>query len=301
MSVKAIPEPIRLALKKLPGVLPAWQFLRYTVPARLYRRRYAKELLLIEGLPLFTPSSRGSLVARAALTLTSANETFPMLARLAENHSGFLHVEPLLPTSVSSEPEAISAANSLRNLFVSHCSDKSTRHDYHRLYGPLLRRPSEVTKILEIGIGTNNEDVVSNMSRDGTPGASLRAFRDYLPRAQVFGADLDARVLFQEDRITTYAVDQTDASSLQRLGQQTGDGFDLIIDDGLHAPNANLSVLLFAMARIKPEGHIVIEDIPPEAAPLWQVVGALMPGDFDCRLFQSQSALLFVARRRRSE
>jgi hypothetical protein len=301
MSVKVIPEPIRLALKKLPGVLPAWQFLRYAVPERIFRRRHAKELLLIEGLPLVTPSSGGSLVARAALTLKSANDTFPLLARLAENQSGFIRVEPLQPTSVSSEPEAVDAANALRDLFVSHCSDKSTRHDYHQLYGPLLRRPWDVSKILEIGIGTNNEDVVSNMSRNGTPGASLRAFRDFLPRAQVFGADVDARVLFQEERIATYTVDQTDATSLEQLGERTGEGFDLIIGDGLHAPNANLSVLIFAMTRVKPEGHIVIEDIPQEAAALWQVVGALMPANFECRLFKSRSALLFVARRRPSE
>lgn len=298
MSVKALPQPIRNALKSIPGVLPAWQFLRYTIPERFRRNRFANELLLIEGLPLFTPSSGGSLVARALLTVKSANETVPLLARLAENRPGFLRLDLLQSTSISAEQNAIDAANELKKLFVSHRSDKSTRHDYHQIYGPILRRRSDVTKVLEIGIGTNNEDVVSNMSREGTPGASLRAFRDFLPQAQIYGADIDERVLFQEERLATYVVDQTDALSLERLGEQVGGDFDLIVDDGLHAPNANLSVLLFAMPRVKLGGHIVIEDIPREAAPLWQVVGALMPESFECRLFQSQSAVLFVARLR---
>jgi hypothetical protein len=298
MSVEAIPKPVRAFLKRIPGVLPTWQFVRYALPHRIWRRCHAGDLRIVEGLPLFTPSSGGDIAARAALTFESANLTVPLLARLARPCHGFTHIEPLALGSVASEPAAAAAAAELEALFVTRRSDKSTVHDYHHLYGALLRRRAEVTKVLEIGIGTNNEDVVSNMSRDGTPGASLRAFRDFLPNARIFGADLDARVLFQEDRIATFAVDQTNQSSLERLGSQVGDDFDLIIDDGLHAPHANLSVLLFAMPRVKPGGHIVIEDIPRVAAPLWQVVGAIMPVEFECSLFDSRSALLFVARRR---
>lgn len=298
MSVEAIPKPVRALLKRIPGILPTWQFFRYGLPHGIWRRRHAGDLRIVEGLPLFAPSSGGDIAALAALTFHSANHTVPLLAQLARPCDGFVHIEPLTPRSVAAEPAASAAAAELQQLFVARRSDKATVHDYHNLYGPLLRLRAEVNKVLEIGIGTNNEDVVSNMSREGTPGASLRAFRDFLPNAQVFGADVDDRVLFQEDRIATFVVDQTDQSSLARLGSRVGDNFDLIIDDGLHAPHANLSVLLFAMPRVKPGGHIVIEDIPRVAAPLWQVVGAVMPAEFDCRLFNSRSALLFVARRR---
>ena len=53
--------------------------------------------------------------------------------------------------------------------------------------------------IFEVGLGTNNVDVPSNMGKDGKPGASLRAWRDYFPNA-----DIDTRILFKEDKIQTF-------------------------------------------------------------------------------------------------
>ena len=37
--------------------------------------------------------------------------------------------------------------------------------------------------------------------------------------------------------------------------------FDLVIDDGLYAPGANLNVLEFALQHLRPGGYVVIEDI----------------------------------------
>ena len=49
-----------------------------------------------------------------------------------------------------------------------------------------------------------------HMPIDSTPGASLRAWRDFFPNATILGADLDREVLFEEERITTGYMDQTD-------------------------------------------------------------------------------------------
>ena len=75
--------------------------------------------------------------------------------------------------------------------------------------------------ILEIGLGTNNVDVVSNMGRDGIPGASLRAFRDYLINSKIYGADIDKSILFSEERIETYFVDQTNDTSFENFDDNT--------------------------------------------------------------------------------
>jgi hypothetical protein len=289
---------VRDGLKQIPGALPAWKFVRLSILGRVWPAPQAAERRIMKSLRIFAPNSAGDVAALAQLTIASANETIPWLARLAANRPGFLHAEPLTAGSLADEAVSADAAEALRRCFVSQRSDKSTVHDYHLLYGPLLHRRGDMRKVLEIGIGTNNEDVVSNMSRAGTPGASLRAFRDFLPQARIYGADIDSRVLFAEERIETFAVDQTDAASLERLGKEIGADFDLIIDDGLHAPHANLAVLLFAMPRVRPGGAVVIEDIPRVAAPLWQAVGALMPEAFECRLFETRSALVFLARRR---
>jgi hypothetical protein len=83
--------------------------------------------------------------------------------------------------------------------------------------------------------------------------------------------------LFEEERIKTFYVDQTDQKTLHALGEIIEDSFDLIIDDGLHSPNANLAVLLFGIKKLKPNGWLVIEDIKPKSIPVWQIIAALFP------------------------
>jgi hypothetical protein len=82
--------------------------------------------------------------------------------------------------------------------------------------------------LLEIGLGTNNTDVVSNMGSEGVPDASLRAFRDYLPNARIYGAGIDKRILFEESRIKTYFADQTDLAAAARLRSHSGPGLGWI-------------------------------------------------------------------------
>jgi hypothetical protein len=88
---------------------------------------------------------------------------------------------------------------SLRNLFDLNKSDKGTGHEYFKIYQPilsLLLSQKKKIQIFEIGIGTNHLEIKSNMGLSGTPGASLRAFRDFNPNINVIGADIDERILF---------------------------------------------------------------------------------------------------------
>ena len=103
----------------------------------------------------------------------------------------------------------------LGELFARHGSDKSTVSDYHLIYAALLS--GKRWKPREIGLGTYHLDTPSNMGRKGVPGASLRGFRDWAPQAIVRGADVDRRILFSEERITTHFVDQNDPESLPIL------------------------------------------------------------------------------------
>lgn len=143
-------------------------------------------------------------------------------------------------------------------------SDKSTSHNYHILYSFILNILGIKSNfnLLEIGLGTNNPALVSSMGADGRPGASLYAFRDYLPNAKIYGADVDKNILFQSDRINTCYVDQLEMNTFLELENQFGNlKYDLIIDDGLHAIGANFNTLLFALNNISEKGWIVIEDI----------------------------------------
>jgi len=147
---------------------------------------------------------------------------------------------------------------------TKHGSDKGRVLKYTTVYSALFKeRSNEPLRILELGLGTNNPDVPSNMGIFGAPGASLRGWRDLFPHARVYGADIDRRILFQEDRIKTFYCDQLDRSSIRGLWSQPDlqGGADIIIEDGLHTFEANVTFLEESLGHLRPGGIYVIEDI----------------------------------------
>jgi SAM-dependent methyltransferase len=252
------------------------------------------DVRIIEGLSMFKANSAASIRDQAALTLQAANQVFPLMVELRSRTGG--KVAAPVPVEDFAKSSSKGAAAELAELYNRHGSDKASPHSYHLLYGSILAEPDSITALLEIGLGTNNVDVPSHMGKNGKPGASLRAFRDFLPKAQIYGADVDRRILFSEERIKTFYVDQTDPRSFGAVGEAVGDDLDLIIDDGLHAPHANLATLSFALDRLKPGGWFVVEDIPQWALPVWQVVPALLPESYDCAIVAFKDAYTFVVR-----
>jgi hypothetical protein len=185
-------------------------------------------------------------------------------------------------------------------LFDKFGSDKR-RHDYDLFYEKilidLLNRNKDDVHVFEIGLGTNNLNVLSNMGLHGKPGASLRAFCGFSERVKVVGADIDKRVLFQEERIQTFFVDQLDVSSLLEL-QHIAKQSHLIIDDGLHNPEANLNVLVTYKDMMQSGSWLVIEDISPSEfnLRLWQLVQGQMH-NFKSGIFELPNAYVFIAQK----
>src|SRR4029450_4369166 len=95
----------------------------------------------------------------------------------------------------------------------------------------------------------------------GIPGASLRGWRELLPKAIVYGADIDRRILFRKDRITTFYCDQLDRSSIRELWScpDLQDGVDFLIEDGLHTFEANVTFLEESLNHLRPGGIYVCE------------------------------------------
>ncbi len=142
-------------------------------------------------------------------------------------------------------------------------SDKGW-HNYTPLYSALFRDFSdERLRILELGLGTNNLDVLSNMGVFGAPGASLRGWHQLFPHALVYGADIDRGILFQEDGIKTFYCNQLDRSSIRELWSHSDlqGGADIIVEDGLHTFEANISFLEESLDHLRPGGVYVTEDI----------------------------------------
>jgi SAM-dependent methyltransferase len=263
------------------------------IQRELDRRRETTTLDVVAALPLYAPNSSGGYAAKAELTLMAAREVFPALASV----SGSREAGPIELTDVRSvalSSRAVAAAEALKERLDAHGSDKATYHNYHYLYGTLLADNASIQRIFEIGLGTGDPAIVSNMGPAARPGASLRAFRDFCPNAVVYGADIDARVLFQEERIKTCFVDQTSSPSLQQLCDKLPADFDLVIDDGLHSPHANIEALKFGLRIVRAGGWVVIEDICPDAEPVWQVVAALLPPRYRSHLYSCDNGLLFA-------
>jgi len=193
------------------------------------------------------------------------------------------------PYPIEDAPSAeTSASKELGNLFRANGSDKAeSYHNYHRVYAELLgSKRQEPLTLLEIGIGTSNPNLPSTMEGAWTPGGSLRTFRDYLPNAQVYGADVDRECLFSEERIKTFFVDQLSINSLDSLATELGTKFDLIIDDGMHSAEANLNTLNFALPLLKQGGTLVIEDLSVKAT-IWQVAASLLSPHYKVKLWRT--------------
>lgn len=184
-------------------------------------------------------------------------------------------------------------------VFARHRSDKSTFHDYHKLYALLLaNKRSLPVRIVEIGLGTTNPKTMSNMGPTGTPGASLRAFAEYCPNAHIFGADIDRSTLFREDRIQTAFCDQMAPDGFTELNTLlAGRPVDLFIDDGLHVLKANLASLRYGISTLQPGGAVVIEDIPERMAWFWKLVQATLGRSYACTLLRCLNGLVFLCQR----
>ena len=92
----------------------------------------------------------------------------------------------------------------LEELLQKHGSDKATMHDYWRVYEKVFAASQDGRGIiLEVGMGTNNPLIPSNMGGYFTPGGSLRAWQAYFSNFEILGADIDREILFAEGRINT--------------------------------------------------------------------------------------------------
>jgi len=145
-------------------------------------------------------------------------------------------------------------------------------HSYTDYYARLFNHCRlSMKKVFECGLGTNNPDLPSNMTSSGKPGASLRVWRDYFPNALIVGADIDRQILFEEDRIRTYYVDQTDPKAIADFWSKVGqDDFDFIVDDGLHTFAAGKCLFENSIHKLSQHGIYIIEDVTVEDLALYQ-------------------------------
>jgi hypothetical protein len=150
------------------------------------------------------------------------------------------------------------------------------------VYSLLDLEPISVSKVLEIGIGSNDESAASSMGKDGVPGASLRMWEHFFPNSHIYGADIELGSHIFSERVTSFYLDSTRGDSLLTLrselsGNHESDLFDLVIDDGLHTPESNLRVFNHLYPLLRLGGFYVVEDIPQAWKGFWEVFAHSLP------------------------
>jgi len=256
--------------------------------------RSGVEKYLIKNFDAFVPSSAGNTESLGNLTQNNINQIFPLLSSLISILKIKIDIIPV--KKFTNDVHFKKDCKLLRVLFNKYHSDKSKIHNYHLIYGSLFKKRNKVKKVLEIGVGTDNEDIVSNMGRHGKPGASLRAFRDFFLNANIYGADIDKEILIKEKRIKSFYVDQTNIKTLKKLFKKIGNNFDLVIDDGLHVSNANINVILSSLQFIKKNGYLIIEDIPFKTGHIWHVVSIILNTKYKTCLIKTKKCFVFIIR-----
>jgi len=151
----------------------------------------------------------------------------------------------------------------LMDFYGSDKGGKNNQHNFAQYYSDIFNNKKEKVKnFLEIGLGSNNLDVPSNMGVDGKPLASLRAWRDYFINGNIYGADIDKNILKNEERIKTYYVDQTNPTSIKEMFKNIGiSKFDIILEDGFHEFNANICFFENSIEYLTDDGVYIIEDV----------------------------------------
>jgi len=137
-------------------------------------------------------------------------------------------------------------------------------HNYTTFYYSIFKDLQEKKlRIFELGLGTNNPNLPSNMGVNGRPGASLYGWKEFFSNSEIFGADIDTDILFNTDKIKTFYCDQKNEDAIKNMWNEKDlqDNFDIIIDDGLHSFNANVCFFENSIHKLNPNGYFIIEDI----------------------------------------
>lgn len=126
------------------------------------------------------------------------------------------------------------------------CDKGSARHRYDRFYEAIFEPiRNEPIRLLEIGIFR---------------GASIAAWLDYFPNAQIIGVDTFERVppaqinALNNPRVSYWACDS-------RFFAPKIEPVDFIIDDGSHDPSAQSATAYMYRPLLKHGGQYFIEDI----------------------------------------
>ena len=78
------------------------------------------------------------------------------------------------------------------------------------------------------------------------------------------------------------------------LLKKFGSNFDLIIDDGMHSPSANLNLILSSIKYLKKGGCLIIEDINPNSISIWETISSIINIKYKNFLIKCKETYIFL-------
>jgi len=142
----------------------------------------------------------------------------------------------------------------LNSLFNKYQSDKGTeigpKHSYASFYEKYLE-PIKNNSLLILEIGVCH-------------GKSLNTWYEYLPNSIIIGLDIEDKSKYNNDRIYTFQLDQSQPSQLVNFYNECiskGYEFDVILDDGSHHMFDQQITLGYLFPLLKSKGIYFIEDL----------------------------------------
>lgn len=120
-------------------------------------------------------------------------------------------------------------------------------HNYLPYYWMHLRDiRQQVKKVCEIGL--QNE-------------ASIKMWEEFFPNAEIFGIDIDPKCAkFSGDRRRVFIGDQGDRQFLNQFVEEIGGGLDVVIDDGSHLVEHQLTSFEMLFPAMSSHGIYAMED-----------------------------------------
>ena len=185
-------------------------------------------------------------------------------------------------------------AKDLKDAFQQNGSDKYI-HDYHFLYSYIFSN-FKIGSLVEIGLGSKDGNILSNMGSFGNPGGCLRAFSEILEDdAVIIGLEIDEKVLFNEKNIKTYKFDQLNLNDVNEFINNNPEGFDLVIDDGLHSNISFINTIYMSQKILNKNGLVVIEDIFAEQLDFLIIAFNLCKEIFEYEIYLMNKEYVIIA------
>ncbi len=156
----------------------------------------------------------------------------------------------------------------LTKLAIKYGTDKWGKHHYTPFYYEMFKNVrGSIEKVVEMGVGE---------------GASLRMWRDFFPRAQIYGGEVDPKRVFKENRIEVFKCDQTNWVDLSSLCGKTGLDIDIFIDDGSHKVADQLFTCTKMLSWLDKDVQYLIEDVADPG--LETLLNEF--NEYDCQMFK---------------